>query len=46
MDTGKTLNFTINWQFPDSMRYTMIKSWGMLDDSCRSESHWNSRSEL
>ena len=44
-DTGKTLNFTINWQFPDSMRYTMIKSWGVLDDSYRSESHWNSRSE-
>ena len=44
-DTGRTLNFTINWQFPDSMRYTMIKGWGTLDNSYRSESHWNSRSE-
>lgn len=44
-DTNNLLNFSINWQFPDSMRYTMIKSWGTLDDTFRNESYWNARSE-
>lgn len=44
-DTNNLLNFSISWQFPDSMRYTMIKSWGTLDDTFRDESYWNARSE-
>lgn len=44
-DTNNLLNFSISWQFPDSMRYTMIKSWGTLDDTFRNESYWNARSE-
>lgn len=44
-DTNNLLNFSIDWQFPDSMRYTMIKSWGTLDDTFRNETYWNGRTE-
>ena len=40
---GNKPYFSINWQFPES--FTMIRTWGMLDDSARDIAYWNHRSD-
>lgn len=41
---GRPLNYSITWQFPEG--FTMIKSWGLLDDSARDILYWNMRSDM
>lgn len=41
---GNYLNYHITWQFPES--FTMIKSWGLLDNSTRDSQYWNNRSDF
>lgn len=41
---GNYLNYHITWQFPES--FTMIKSWGLLDNSARDSQYWNNRSDF
>lgn len=36
-------NFNITWQFPES--FTMIRSWGLLNDEARDIAYWNNRSD-
>lgn len=43
-EDGKHYNFNITWQFPES--FTMIRSWGLLDDNARNEYYWNQRSDF
>ena len=41
---GNYLNYHITWQFPES--FTMIKSWGLLDNSAKDSQYWNNRSDF
>lgn len=42
-ENGIKPNFTITWQLPES--FTMIRSWGLLDESARDIEYWNHRSD-
>lgn len=42
-EDGIKPNFKITWQFPES--FTMIRSWGLIDDEARNIKYWNNRSD-
>lgn len=41
---GKKPNYSITWQFPES--FTMIRSWGLLDDTAKDFDYWNNQSDI
>lgn len=43
-EDGNHYNFNVTWQFPES--FTMIRTWGLLDDSARDENYWNNRTDI
>lgn len=43
-EDGNHYNFNVTWQFPES--FTMIRTWGLLDDSARNENYWNNRTDI
>lgn len=43
-EDGNHYNFNVTWQFPES--FTMIRTWGLLDDDARNENYWNNRTDV